>query len=139
MNTTQSLTELFGEVIFTYTRAQAIADGLLIDVTDTAREAGFMWPVALTAGVWNDCVAWSETDRQRQVHQDQSGRLYDVLWMGIYAIRSARSSGNELLYELYRVPPDGQSTDAQLTRLKLNVGPGDTGEPVVTIMLPEED
>jgi type I site-specific restriction endonuclease len=37
---------LFGEVIFSYTRAQAIADRVLIDVTPTALEAGFrsLWP-----------------------------------------------------------------------------------------------
>ena len=35
---------LFGEVIFSYTRAQAIADRVLIDVTPTAVEAGFPVP-----------------------------------------------------------------------------------------------
>ena len=29
--------------------------------------------------------------------------------------------------------------EAQLTTLKLIVGPGDQGEPVVTILLPDED
>ena len=32
-------------VIFTYTRAQAIADGVLIDVSKLAREASFRYPV----------------------------------------------------------------------------------------------
>ena len=31
--------EHFGRTVFSYTRAQAIADGALIDVTDTAVEA----------------------------------------------------------------------------------------------------
>jgi hypothetical protein len=31
------------------TRADALRDGVLIDVTATAREAGLRWPVALTA------------------------------------------------------------------------------------------
>jgi type I site-specific restriction endonuclease len=42
---------LFGEVIFSYTRAQAIADRVLIDVTPTALEAGFRFPVATTAAL----------------------------------------------------------------------------------------
>jgi type I site-specific restriction endonuclease len=42
---------LFGEVIFSYTRAQAIADRVLIDVTPTALEAGFRFPVAVTAAL----------------------------------------------------------------------------------------
>src|SRR4051794_4558851 len=41
--------DIFGEVIFAYTRADALADGVLIDVTDTAKEAGFRIPVAVTA------------------------------------------------------------------------------------------
>jgi type I site-specific restriction endonuclease len=31
---------IFGEVIYSYTRAQAIEDGVLVDVTDMAKEAG---------------------------------------------------------------------------------------------------
>lgn len=30
------------ELISAYTRAEALADGLLVDVTETAREAGFL-------------------------------------------------------------------------------------------------
>ena len=41
-------------VVHRYTRAQAIADGSLVDVSDTAREAGLRLPTALTRAVWND-------------------------------------------------------------------------------------
>jgi hypothetical protein len=34
------------------------------------------------------------------VGQDTRGRLWDVLWMAHFAIKSARSNGRELLYEL---------------------------------------
>lgn len=40
------------EVIHAYTRAQAIEDGVLVDLSDLAREAGFRFPVAVTLGVW---------------------------------------------------------------------------------------
>jgi Family of unknown function (DUF6573) len=43
------------------------------------------------------------------------------------------------LFQLYRVPRDGRSRDAVLVTLKLIVGPGDAGEPVITILLPDED
>jgi len=46
------------EVIDSYTRAQAIEDGVLIDVSNAAKEAGFRIPIALTTAVWADCVAW---------------------------------------------------------------------------------
>jgi len=130
----------FGEVIHTYTRAQAIADGVLVDVSDTAREAGFRWPVALTRAAWENCVAWSEDDNRRQAYQDESGRLWDVLWMAANAIRNATPSDDqELLFQLHRVPRDGRTTEASLVTLKLVAGPGDTVEPIVTIMLPREN
>ncbi len=75
------------DLISSYTRAQAIADGVLVDVTETAKEAGFRCPVALTRAAWADCVAWSEADTRRQVPQDEAGRLWDVLWMARNQIR----------------------------------------------------
>jgi len=135
----QSAESFFGGIISTYIRAQAIEDGVLIDVSSTAKEAGFEWPVAITAGAWADCVAWSDTDSQAQVYQDQSGRLWDVIFMAFQAISLSRETGDRLLFRLYRVPRDGHSTDAELTTLKLIVGPGDSGEPVITILLANED
>jgi len=134
-----SADSFFGNVISTYTRSQAIEDGVLIDAGTMANEAGFKWPVALTADVWTDCVAWNDADSQQQVHQDQSGRLWDILYMASHAIRTRKGSGDRLLFQLYRVPRDGRSTDAVLVTLKLIVGPGDAGEPVITILLPHED
>ena len=134
---------LFGpeNVIFAYTRAQAIADGVLIDVSEAAREAGFRFPVALTAQVWADCVAWEPEDSARQIHQDLSGRLWDVLWMASWSIRIQRGGDSpcRLPYRLYVVPRDGKSLEAREMELHVHIGPGDAGEPVLTIMLPWED
>ena len=47
----------FDPAISAYTRAQAIEDGILVDVSDTAREAGFTIPVAVTRTVWSRLVA----------------------------------------------------------------------------------
>ena len=134
--TTESI---FGDVISTYTRAQALEDGVLIDPGTMAAEAGFKWPVAITADAWADCVAWSEDDSARQIHQDQDGRLWDVLFMAFYAVRSSQESGDRILFQLLRVPRDGRSTKAKLVTLRMIVGPGDSGEPVITILLPHED
>ena len=136
---TDPVTELFGEVISTYSRAQALEDGVLVDAGAMAKEAGFRWPVAITAAAWSDCVAWTDADGERQVHQDPSGRLWDVLFMAQHAIRVNRSGGDRLKFQLYRVPRDGKSTEATITTLKLIVGPRDQGEPVITILLPDED
>jgi len=123
-------------IISAYTRAQAIEDGMLVDVTETAREAGFRYPVAMTSAAWSDCVAWTDEDTQRQAPQDESGRLWDVLWMAKLA---ARRGGTEILYSLHRIPRGGRGQKPKLTQLKMVCGPGDTPEPVITIMLPDED
>jgi hypothetical protein len=133
------MTAFFGEVIHTYTRAQAIEDGYLVDVSETAREAGFVLPVAMTRNVWEDCVEWCDEDSNRQTHQDLSGRLWDVLWMAYIGIKHAKHGGTQLMFQLYRVPRGGRKTKPRLVTLKLVTGPADDTEPVVTIMQPEED
>ena len=121
-------------LVHSYTRAQALADGCLVDVSETAREAGFRVPVALTAAVWGDCVAW---DREREsCYQDESGRLWDVLSMASFAARSNKGA-DRLNYSLLRVPRGGRRPER--VRLVLHIGPGDQGEPVITIMQPGED
>lgn len=132
----QDLVELFGEPIHTYTRQQAIDDGYLIDVSSMAREAGIVFPVAMTRTAWGDCCEWGEADSKRQTYQDEAGRLWDVLWLLRLA---ARRGGSEIRFQLYRVPRGGRGIKPRLTVLKAICGPGDAGEPVITICMPDED
>lgn len=134
------LTDIFGPVIHSYTRAQGIADGVLHDVTTAARGAGFTTPVALTAAVYADCVAWTPKDEARKggTGQGESGRLWDVLWMAGLAARRARDT-DRTEFELVRVPREGRGLKPRKVVLTLHIGPGDAGEPVITIMQPGED
>lgn len=134
---TNTMNEIFGEVIHTYTRADAIKDGALVDVSETAVEAGFRVPVALTRAAWADCVEWAEADSQRQIYQNGDGRLWDVLWMAFLSAR--RAAHQAFTFELSRVPRGGSGMRPRSTRLVCHIGPGDEGEPVITIMLPGED
>jgi len=136
--------DLFGEaeVIHCYSRADAIADGILIDVTETAREAGFTVPVALTQEAWSDCVAWNDatdTAKGDYTGQSEAGRLWDVLFMTRDAIQHHHTDGHRLEVVLYRVPATGLDTQPRLARLHVLTGPGDHGEHVLTICLPHED
>lgn len=130
--------ELFGEVIYAYTRQQMLEDGYLVDVTETASEAGFILPVALTRAVWEGCVEWDDDDTKRQTYQDIQGRLWDVIYMAFLAAR-ANKSQSSFLYQIYRVPRGGRGKKTRKVVLKTVIGPGDQGEPVVTIMEPNED
>ena len=113
------------DLIHAYTRAQAIDDGMLIDVTDEARTGGcgFTFPVALTAAAWEAAVTVPKSNRV----QTESGRLHDVLWMLRCAIRSGQGNLSQTNYRL--------KVGRKLVSLKSICGPGDDG----TIMLPHED
>lgn len=128
---------LFGPVIYGYSRAQAISDGVLVDVSIIARVAGFTVPVALTSAAWSDCVEWGDRDSSRQTHQDESGRLWDVLWMAHLAAR--RAQGSIVAFTLYRVPRGGKGRVPRKVTLHMHIGYGDAVEPVITVMMSEED
>lgn len=121
------------DLIFAYTRRQAIDDGVLRDVTALAKEAGFTVPVALT------CAAWAEfvSVPHGVTGQDETGRLWDVLMMLRFHIGTAGGSGSELLFSLYVLNREGD--EPELGELKAVCGPDDDGTPCVTIMLPDED
>ena len=127
----------FGPIIYGYSRAQAIADGVLVDVSSMAREAGFSVPIAMTSAAWADFVEWSDQDCIRQTHQDEYGRLWDVLWMSHLAAR--RAQGGTVAVQFYRVPRGGKGRMPRKTALHMKIGPGDAAEPGITLMLPGED
>jgi hypothetical protein len=121
------------DLIHAYTRADALRDGVLIDVSATAREAGIRWPVALTQAVWERCVRVPTG----VLCQDEAGRLWDVAWTLACAIR--RSAGGRVVAFALHVRNDNRDHMPPLVRLKAVSGPGDDGEPVITVMIADED
>jgi hypothetical protein len=65
------------DLIHRSSRAQALADGVLIEVSALARQAGIHYPVALIRAAWERCVAVPPS----VACQDKAGRLWDVLWL----------------------------------------------------------
>jgi hypothetical protein len=109
-------------------------DGPLVDVSELAKQAGFRFPVAVTAGVWAECVAVPDGVSG----QDETGRLWDVLNVLRFAI--ARQKGDcERVDFAVHVRNDNRAGDPPLVRLYALCGPGDDAEPVITVMLPSED
>jgi len=119
------------ELIHRYTRAQALADGVLVDMTATAKEAGLTYPTAVTHAVFERYIRVPDG----VVGQDEHGRAWDVLWMLRFAI--ARSPEGDFL--LYTVFVRNDNTEPQPVKLKAICHPGDEGEPVITVLLPDED
>jgi hypothetical protein len=124
--------ELMSDIIFAYTREQAIEDGVLRDVSKLAKEAGFRYPVAVTAAVWADCVAVPDACSW----QDEAGRLWDVLTMLGHATRKAPTGDTVRFTVLVQNDKRGPRP----VELKAVCGPGDDArQPVITVMLLDED
>ena len=125
------------------TREDAIQKGWIL----YAGEAGYLatppfdWPVWLTLRVWDDSVSWTDQDDMVQVYQHRKGRLHDVVNSAAQAIARAREEGirgSILKFTHARIPRDGRSRAQTRIDLVLWSHPGDRGEPVITIMMPEE-
>lgn len=137
------------KVISTYTTKEAVEDGFLVRINDEqSQEAGIKFPVYLTRSVWDKYV---EVPEGMEGEQDQSGRLWDILFM--FAMSARRTQGNLLFYELICRIPDsgnweasekvlkGESRLNRLIRLKAIIGPHDFDDPTpaIFIMKPGED
>lgn len=135
MNThPQDLTAIFGPVIHTYTRAQAVADGFQIEVTKTAQEAGIRFPMFITRAVFENYVAVPEG----VTGQDEAGRLWDLVWMTRFAIIRSKPGADRLPVALY-VRNDNRRS--RLIKLVAQCGPLDFDDPAptITLMMPDED
>ena len=123
------------KLIDVYTREQAIADGVLIDVSETAKEAGFRIPVALTAGVWARFVDVPEGVEG----QDEAGRLWDILALLRFAIREQGAGPNKEIRYCLHVRNSNAEGMPPLVKLKGVCGYDDDARPCITVMLPDED
>jgi hypothetical protein len=123
----------FGEVIFAYTRSQAVADGEQVEVSRRAAEAGIRFPVFLTRGVYEQFVTVPEGVEG----QDETGRLWDILTMLRFAIRGSRAGVDRLPVALY-VRNDNRC--ARLVKLIATCGALDLDDPqpAITVMLSDE-
>ena len=124
----------FGPVVYAYTRKQALADGVQVEVTKTAQEAGIKFPMFLTRAVFDAYVAVPP----QVTAQDEAGRLWDVVWMTRFAIIRARPSVQRVPVALY-VRNDNHR--AKLVKLVAVCGPLDMDDPrpAITVMMPDED
>ena len=121
------------EMIYSYTRKQAIDDGVLIDVSSQARETGFKIPVCVTDHLYHGYVVPSK--ELQEEGQSTEGRLHD-LFMMTQAAAATRWEDNRVYYEvLFKTKPRTLETVQCLAV----VGPGDEGEPVMTLMLPGDE
>ncbi|MEU0837311.1 DUF6573 family protein [Streptomyces sp. NPDC005969] len=119
----------YGPEVAAYTRADAIGDGIFIEIPPaTASAAGIKMPLGITAGARQEFVAGNDGG--------EDGRLRTVLSAVARAVDQAPA--NEVCF----VVPAGELPSGQAPtgadRLIAITEPGDTGEPGMTLMLPHE-
>lgn len=145
---------LWGEQAFRCTRAQAIEDGVLVDLTTATddkgqrlcQEAGFQVPVAITRSAWAKTIeaggTWkAEAEGEGEIlelkgGQSLTGRLWDVLHMLRVACGQAGGDDRVHFHVLVDVNGEGHHETVKLWAL---CGPGDDATPVITVMLEGED
>lgn len=121
------ITEIFGAPISVYSRSQAIEDGVLADLStlfpsDTRL---YKYPVACTSAVWDLIEKASKKEASTA-----PGIVWDICYMSA-KFPVAKLDESTRLFKVII----GRKTYT----LKVNCGPGDNAEPVITIMLRNED
>ena len=124
----------FGGVLYAYSRSQAGADGVQVDVTKTAQEAGIKFPMFLTRAVFDNYIAVPEG----VTGQDEAGRLWDLIWMTRFAILRSLGHTDRLPVALY-VRNDNHR--AKLVKLIATCSALDIDDPqpALTLMMTDED
>ncbi|MEN6319765.1 MAG: DUF6573 family protein [Syntrophaceae bacterium] len=117
------------EIIFSYTRAQAIEDGVLIDLSGPfpVDTRVFKHPVACTSAVWTLIE-----DAHEKSGQGYDATVWDICFMAVNC-QIKQIDPSTVLFRV-GIPLGGKEHT-----LKIVCGPGDDGKPVMTIMLPYED
>ena len=119
-------------IIFSYSRKQAIEDGVLVDLNAVAPEECelYKYPVACTAAVW-DII--DKAVKNPRWSNDIKGVMWDIMYMS-----TAMSKVVDESTKLFQVIIKGAGRKSTYT-FKMVCGPGDDAKPVITIMLPNED
>lgn len=127
------------EVIFSYTRAEALEDGVLVDISEWAREYGIVYPVAVTAELWGGYI--DDPTGMNCAGQSAKGRGLDVVAMLKLYIKKSREGESIINFPVIFATGISQTGNEKRrkTNLKAVCGPGDNMEPVITIMMPWED
>jgi len=114
-------------LIFCYTWDDAISDGTFIRVEDKiAQEAGFKWPIAVTATLYNKYI-------KPKKETDGTGRMWDILNMFRYTIHNQDNKNKSRCDFTVKLGRENVTLWATVeARTPQNP------EPVITIMLPSD-
>lgn len=119
-------------VVSVYTRAQALEDGVIVDLNQIipVHESGYKYPIACTAAVWSIIET---AVNNKKFCNDYAGVVWDILHMSRnYQIKKWQTGA------WFKVIITGTGRK-KIHTFKIECHGGDNAEPVLTVMLPEED
>ena len=138
-------------IIFRYTRQRAILDGVLVDLMQhptperpelddlrsMVQRSGFRYPVAMTAAAFAETVA--PIDAAPPPGEDLRSRLWHVLVCvrAAWRVTVTRDTPSDRVH--FGLVIRGENGKPKVVPMWIHCGPGDAGEPVLTIMLKGED
>ena len=134
----------FGNLIFSYSRAQAIADGVLVELKEAAA-LGFKVHTVCTERVWRSVIEWPETKKQATAQYLREVALLRAAFLAVKAKIAMEKAGipdpqpERLDFHVRAIVFNNGQAETKDIQLYMLIGPGDTLDPVGTIMLPDED
>lgn len=117
-------------VVYAYTREQAIADGVLVDLTRFTPGCGLRLPVAMTSSSFEETIV-----RPFLNGYATSSEIERFLTWVRASILGAAQQDKSTSVVVAQYP----RSDGGTSNLKIHCGPGDHREPVLTIMFQNED
>lgn len=120
------------ELIYSYSRRQALEDGVLLDISQDAKESGFKVPVAVSDNLYHQYI--KPPEGLEGEGQSLRGRLHDVLHMLRVAIASNKNEPM-LFFEVLFLMHHGHHEKVMLFA---EIGPDDDGKACMTICLPDD-
>lgn len=127
------MNQIFGSFIYSFSRADAINSGVLVDLSAVCPEECrlYRYPVACTAAVW---LLVEQATNNRKYYNSIAGVVWDIVYMSQNGIVD-RPDEQTVIFRVIITGTGRRSTHS----LKAVCGPGDDMAPVVTIMLLGED
>lgn len=134
----------FGDLIFSYTRAQAIADGVLVELKEAAAQ-GFKVHTVCTERVWRSVIEWPQANNQLMAQYVREVALLRAAFLAVKAKLAMEKAGipdpqpERLDFHVRALVFDQGQPETKDVQVYMLIGPGDTLDPVGTIMFPDED
>lgn len=118
------------EALYEYNWDDAVNDGTFVNVSDMAKEAGIRFPTAVTSNLYHTYI----NPDPMPSHQDEKGRLWDVLHM--FKLAARKTADHFLTFKV--IFANGDITKTVELWAVCEARSSKNPEPIVTIMLPED-